>query len=235
MQHLFLFDIDGTLLRADGAGRGAMEQAIQEIIGMPQALQGIRLGGRIDYNIVHEVIDSHLATAPTQRSERSALYAAICERYAALLPDYLNTCEPAARLLDGVSDTLEWLSTYHPNAVMLGIGTGNMIAGARHKLAHCGIYDFFSVGGYGNDAEARPGVLEVGWQRAMELAPTIRDRQQVLVIGDTEKDILAARAAGMKVAAVATGSSSLDELRDYEPDHLWESMSDGLCWMKEHL
>ena len=46
--------------------------------------------------------------------------------------------------------------------------------------------------------------------------------EEILVIGDTERDIQCARAIGAKVLAVATGHVSIEELQEFDPD--WASV-----------
>ena len=43
-----LFDIDGTLMEAEGAGRAALERAYDEATGVPGAMDGIVFAGRPD-------------------------------------------------------------------------------------------------------------------------------------------------------------------------------------------
>ena len=49
-----LFDIDGTLLRAGGAGLLAMKQAMIELHGIDQ-LPDVTVHGRTDYGIVSDI------------------------------------------------------------------------------------------------------------------------------------------------------------------------------------
>jgi|YelNatPaOPRAMG01_1025707.scaffolds.fasta_scaffold09273_9 2-phosphoglycolate phosphatase len=58
-----------------------------------------------------------------------------------------------------------------------------------------------------------------------------------LMVGDTDNDILAARAAGMRVCAVAWGYSSESELACLEPDFLIHAPRElpGLCCPKPDL
>ncbi len=48
MRKLVLFDIDGTLVLTGGAGIRAMNRACEELVGHPQALEGIPVAGRTD-------------------------------------------------------------------------------------------------------------------------------------------------------------------------------------------
>src|SRR5438477_6854132 len=98
------------------------------------------------------------------------------------------------RLLDAIAAEPEWVA---------GLLTGNMTQMARIKLGHYGLWDRFAFGAFGEmapdrDALARDLALRI--RRDYGLPP-----QRCIVVGDTEHDVACARAAGMRVIAVATG------------------------------
>lgn len=230
MHNVFLFDIDGTLLSASGAGKGAMNQAMFDVLGVRGALDQLTLGGRIDRQIVHNVILEH-TDASIQESQREQFFDRICSLYVEYLPDMLAKCD--AIIHEGVEPTLHWLSSH--GGFGLGLGTGNMEAGAWLKLAHCGLDSFFGFGGFGTDASSREAVLEIAFERARQVHPTLREKRSCLVIGDTHRDIEAARIAGLPVAAVATGHQSYEQLLAHSPDYCWRDMNEGLAWMQSNL
>ena len=49
---LFLFDVDGTLLTARGAGRAAFKQALERIFGTAEGLDAYDLRGKTDQRVV---------------------------------------------------------------------------------------------------------------------------------------------------------------------------------------
>ncbi len=94
----------------------------------------------------------------------------------------------------------------------VGLGTGNVRAGARLKLARVGLHERFAFGGFGCDHEARDALLRVGAERGASALGAPLDACRVVVVGDTPKDVAAARAIGAECLAVATGSFSTDAL-----------------------
>jgi len=233
MGFFLLFDIDGTLLSTKGAGRTAMQMAMAEVLGVPNALEGEALGGRIDPDLIYGAIE-RWADLERGHPDASARYELIVSLYLEYLPQTLEASTGAATL-PGVDETLAWLSSRE--RVLLGVGTGNMAAGAALKLRRCGIEHYFKVGGYGDDAHDRPGMLRAGWRRAAAHLPALQtpSEDNLLVIGDTVLDIAAARVAGFPVAAVATGRDSYDTLAGHKPDYLWRSMHEGLAWMRSRF
>src|SRR5437899_11268005 len=94
---LVLFDIDGTLLWTDGAGRRAIRQALVDEVGTAGPIEGYRFDGKTDPQIVREVLA--LASHPAARDE--ARGQAGCGRHAALLAARLARATPGAPLMAG--------------------------------------------------------------------------------------------------------------------------------------
>jgi len=111
----------------------------------------------------------------------------------------------------------------------LGLCTGNSATGARIKLEHVGLWRFFPFGGFGSDDIDRSQIVRVALQRARAACGRDFAPDEVLVVGDTPRDIAAARAAGVRVAAVATGPHSRAALAAHHPDALFTSLEEMLA------
>ncbi|MEM7135361.1 MAG: HAD family hydrolase [Myxococcota bacterium] len=197
MSTIALFDIDGTLIRAGGAGRRAVERALQEFSGTPDGttkLDAIDFGGRTDPWIMARGLESHGIAVDDRTID------AVLELYLALLPAELARSE-AFEVLPGVVPLLDDL---HGRVdVTLGLGTGNVEEGAYAKLRHGGIDHYFAFGGFGCDHANRPTLLSRGRDRG--LARHGIDDPRVIVVGDTPHDVAAAHAIGARCIAVCTG------------------------------
>ncbi|HSO32352.1 MAG TPA: HAD hydrolase-like protein, partial [Labilithrix sp.] len=98
--------------------------------------------------------------------------------------------------------------------IALGLGTGNVKRGAYAKLARGALDAPFAFGGFGCDAEDRTELLRVGAGRgAAALGVPLADCR-VVVIGDTPKDVAAARGIGAECIGVGTGGFAPAALRD---------------------
>lgn len=225
-KRLLLFDIDGTLMLSGGSGRTAIRRACAEILGVDDAMEGVSLHGRIDPNIFHDAV----VNAGVGPEELPSIKHQVMHRYFEILPAVIAEINNARALL-GVRDTLDWLTANISTAVM-GVATGNFKTSAMIKLSSVDLHNYFEVGGFGEDGEVRFQVLEKALHRCEEELGWSIQPEDVLVIGDTTRDVVAAREAGMKVAAVATGSNSKEELLDSRPDYVWEDMTEGLRWFQ---
>jgi phosphoglycolate phosphatase len=110
--------------------------------------------------------------------------------------------------------------------VALGLGTGNIRKGAEIKLGCVDIFRRFSFGGFGDDSIDRPTLLMMGARRGAEKLGIPIGDCRVVVIGDTPKDISAAKAIGADSIAVATGMHDVAELRECGPTAVFATIAD---------
>jgi phosphoglycolate phosphatase-like HAD superfamily hydrolase len=194
-----LFDIDGTLLRAGGAGRRSVELALGEVLDRLEcdvSLESVEFAGRTDPWIVRTALTQYGVTAD------DGLIHEVLRRYVTHLPRELELAA-AFEVLPGVLSLLAELSAR--DDVLLGLGTGNTEPAAYAKLARGGLDSFFSFGGFGSDHTDRAELLRAGLERGLERTGARRGRARVVVIGDTPYDVAAAQAIGAHCVAVSTG------------------------------
>jgi phosphoglycolate phosphatase-like HAD superfamily hydrolase len=194
-----LFDIDGTLIRAGGAGRRAVELALGEVfaqLDVEFSLDSVEFAGRTDPWIVRTALGRYGVNA------EDALIDEVLQRYVAHLPRELELAS-AFEVLPGVLGLLTELSQRED--VVLGLGTGNTKLAAYAKLARGGLDAFFSFGGFGSDHSDRAELLRTGLNRGLEKTGASRGEAKVVVIGDTPHDVAAAHAIDADCVAVSTG------------------------------
>src|SRR3989449_11470657 len=74
---LVLFDIDGTLLWTDGAGRRAIQRALVDEAGTAGPIETYRFDGKTDPQIVRDL----LSLAGHSGAENATVIQAVCRRY----------------------------------------------------------------------------------------------------------------------------------------------------------
>ena len=214
---LILFDIDGTLLLTDGAGRSALRSALLQIFGVSGPCDVYDFHGKTDPQIVFDL----MSAGGLERDE-------IERRLPELWPVYVSALErelevrqqgDSVTLLPGVGELLEVLESRAD--VLLGLLTGNIEQGARLKLAAAGVTTKFQVGGFGSDSPVRMEIARIAAARA-ESAGYQAGRTAVVVVGDTPVDVACGRELSGRAVAVATGRHGPEELADAGADAVFE-------------
>jgi phosphoglycolate phosphatase-like HAD superfamily hydrolase len=216
-----LLDVDGTLVHAGGAGRRALERALAERCGpSSELLADLRLDGMTDRLIVRE------AMALLGRPFTDEICDGVLERYLVHLAEELRG--PGYAVLPGVVALLEGLVE---RGIAFGLCTGNVVEGARLKLSRGGLDRFFgwdaaAIGGFAHDGEARERVVAAALERARRRLGRALHAHEALVVGDTPRDVAAARHVGCPVLAVATGRYAAPELAASGADHVAGTLAD---------
>jgi len=216
MGRIFLFDIDGTLVRCAGAGQRAMASAFEVVTG--HSLAAFPFDGMTDLAIVRIGLDR--AGLVHDASIVATVLAAYLERLPSMLAATAAYC-----MIDGVLEALAIASAEKRGAV--GLGTGNIEHGARCKLEPLGLMRHFAFGGYGCDAERRADLLAAGAKRGAETLGLAADACEVIVIGDTPHDVTAAHAIGARCLAVGTGRYTVPELAEAGADLAVDDLRDA--------
>jgi phosphoglycolate phosphatase-like HAD superfamily hydrolase len=209
---VLFWDIDGTLLTTGKAGVPAWEAAVREVAGRDFQLSSIRVPGLTDFQIAVRTFEM-LGIAADDRMLRRMV-----QRYEELLPSSLPRRQ--GRVLPNVREILEHLRP-RPD-VRSYLLTGNTRGGARAKLTHYDLIDFFPDGAFAEDTGERSSIAA----RAMELARREGPiaEQAAFVVGDTPHDIHCAKAIGARTIAVGTGGYTVDELAAHEPWRVFEEL-----------
>lgn len=200
-----LFDVDGTLVTAGGAGREALVRGASTALNVPaesarRAAAEIDFRGRTDELLVEE-LTARLGFDP------AGLDARVVSAYLEALPVTLAAAPFV--VLPGVRELVRALEAR--GDIVVGLLTGNIREAARIKLGPAGLAHLADrPGGFGEDGRARADVAKVAVARCEAAGAAPR---QVVVIGDTEHDVTAAHAAGARAVAVATGWTEAAVLR----------------------
>jgi phosphoglycolate phosphatase-like HAD superfamily hydrolase len=215
MVHLILFDIDGTLISAKGAGSRALSKTVGAVWNIEVDISSLHLDGKTDPLIVREALE-------LVNSEH-VFDGKFDENFLTLYEGFLVQELKSLRhfeILDGVVSLLDTLK--ERDNVLLGIATGNVAIGAKRKLEMAKLDHYFSFGGYGSDASSRTDIIRKAIQRGQEASG--HPLGETIVIGDTPHDIRSGQEAGTKTVGVATGRFTLNELRSHFPTKALRSL-----------
>jgi len=197
---IVLFDVDGTLIKAGGAGIRGLNKAIKELCGVDNICDKFSLQGSTDKENFTTAFKHACGKKPTARQFRELEL-----KYIGFLPAEVKRSLKSKNYskLNGVEKLLVLLSKRKD--VLVGLGTGNLKEGAFIKLEPSGLKKYFAFGGYGCDSHVRSEVLMKAVERAEKIVKTKIRPADVYVIGDTHLDVAAAKAADYHSAAVMDG------------------------------
>jgi phosphoglycolate phosphatase-like HAD superfamily hydrolase len=224
MVRLVLFDIDGTLVRTGGAGMRAFARACELEFQVRNGMEHLSFAGRTDPSILREFF-THNGIDPCP-----ANFTRFYDCYVFLLEQILQ--ERPGRVLPGVSKLLMELKSLS-QPPLLGLLTGNILLGAQIKLRHYGLWERFETGAFGDDHEDRNEIAHTALERGRQLLRPLLSGDEVVVIGDTPRDVACGRHIGARVLAVATGPHGVSELQTHRPtwvvENLEEITAQDLC------
>lgn len=217
---LLLFDIDGTLLDTGGAGAGALLDAAEEVLEVRREdLPPLDLAGATDGGVIRKLF------ADVGRALEPASVEAYYSSYVGHLERRVRLQDFPGRLLGGVTDLLAHVG--QDSRFSVGLLTGNIRRGAVIKLERFGIHGHFADGGFGDDHEDRNLLGPVAVRRMAAATRREFRPEQVIVIGDTPKDVACAHAMGARCLAVATGKFDHGSLRSLGAWRVEENLHDA--------
>ncbi len=211
---LLLFDVDCTLVDTGGAGLTALSQACVETFGAEGP--PFDLAGSTDGGVVRGIF-AHFG-----KDYDAALEETFYQAYLPLMEANLRDESYGGRVLPGVP---ELLGACEEAGHTLGLLTGNIERGGLIKVSHYGLAEHFQFGAYGDDHWDRNKLGPFAIERANEHTGKNFTAEDVIVIGDTHKDINCAHAIGAPCLGVATGSQSLSQLIEAGADLAVEDLT----------
>lgn len=202
---VLLFDVDGTLVTTGGAGRRALERVFEVVHGRADACSHFRFDGMTDRAIIRGGLRA--LGLPETDEEIDRLLAA----YVDVLREEVRAVGDDRYFVHAGMHACLDEAARQPH-VAVGLGTGNIRLGAQVKLERVGIHGYFAFGGFGCDHEDRPTLIRIGAQRGADRLGVPLSECRVVVIGDTPKDVAAAKAMGAECVGVGTGSFKAADL-----------------------
>lgn len=217
---LVLWNVDLTLVDVSIVTRDAYAEAFRAVTGRPMVRPVAPLG-RPDTEVVFETLAVNGVIAEDEHLPRflDALASAFAARRGRLAKDGRAMAGAKAALkavgrLDGVTQT---------------VLTGTIRSNAVLKLQAFGLdkYVDFELGGYGEEPYPKASLVQVAQGRARERLGVTFTAANTVFVGDSTRDVQAARIGGARMVAVASGRSTAAELREAGADVVLPDLSDA--------
>ena len=214
---LYLFDIDGTLLSPGPSARKAINQAIENFTGIPPNLQIKDVAGMTDRLIVKNAL------------RRSGTDGDITEVINNIINDYLILFENTyleSKEAFVFKDALNLVHKVKDNGLPLALLTGNVKRGAHIKLGRFDLMKHFLFGAFGDDGETRNDLPIIARYRALEMLNKSFEFEDIVIVGDTPEDAIAAKINGCKSIVVCRREEWYDDIVKAGADLIVDSLDD---------
>lgn len=211
MSLLVLWDVDYTLVNADGLGTRLYQEVFGAMFGRELTVMAPK-AGRTDRAIVLDTLT--LAGIADPRAHVDPFLAALA-KHIATLNGSAGPPAPLAAPVEALPGAAAALAALHGRAHQ-SVLTGNIRPLAELKLRTAGLDTHLDLdaGAYGDIHEIRAELVDVARQAAKARYGADFSGESTILIGDTPLDVEAALARGARAIAVATGSYAQSELAD---------------------
>jgi len=226
MDVLILFDIDGTLLRpGDPHHAWALLEAFRHVYEREPELDGVPLAGMLDAQITRLLLSKHDLDPEQAELQLAAMMAHMGELYSGAM----NGKTLHERILPGVPEAVDAVAG---RGWTMGVLTGNARSVAEVKLTAAGLGALLAIGAYGDAASERGLLVQMAHDEGERVAGRRFPPQATVLVGDTPRDIEAARHAGARAVGVATGRYTVGELEAHQPDAVLPDLTDSAAFLR---
>ena len=215
-----LFDIDGTLFKSgDLTHKSSMDYALKLVYDQLPREREFITHGMTDREIFVEFLKSRGVNPEITREK--------VESAMQLMIKYFNERRENINpeLLPGVKSILTEIKKRN---IPIGLLTGNVEGVAWIRIETAGLKDFFSFGAFGDKTEIRSELVEIARQNAGIALDRVVSKNELVIVGDTPRDVQCGRDSGIQVIAVATGAYDMRLLEEEKPDLLVDNLEVGL-------
>jgi phosphoglycolate phosphatase len=223
---LVLWNIDLTLVDVSRVTRAAYADAFQQVTGR-RLIQLPQFAGQSESEIFFDALARNAVTDTTGDAGGDALLAAFYDALAGAFAARQGDLTGQGRLLSGAAQAVETLAS-RPDVVVQSVLTGTIRPNAVAKLAAFGLESFFDfeVGGYGSESYPKGALVMMARGRAAEKYGKTFTERNTVYVGDSVRDVAAAKRGGARSVAVATGRSTESDLRAAGADLVLPDLAD---------
>lgn len=210
---MVLIDVDGTLVDSVPDLAYCVDAMMSEL-GMPErGEKRVRhwVGNGVE-RLVKRALVNQLDGEPDE-----ALFSKALPVFEAL---YRENTSKRSRLYQGVKEALDFLKT---TGVRLGCVTNKASQFTLPLLQDLGVHDYFEVVICGDMVERKKPDPMPLLQAAEQLET---EAKASMMLGDSMSDVNAARAAGFQIVCMSYGYNHGEDIRDYDPDAVIDSMAE---------
>ncbi|MBM3149201.1 MAG: HAD family hydrolase [Chloroflexi bacterium] len=215
---LVIFDMDQTLVDFMPFHLQTTRQLFKKFFKVDASLEEVDFSGR---SMAENFIAlARLKNIPNEEVQKNA--GKLLKTYEMLFGQNIPR-NGASHVLPGVKELLEELVRTDHIVVLY---TGDSPSVVKHVLESTGLADYFEFCVYGTQARTRLDMVKMAIRKAAEMNGVKFRGKDVVIIGDSVRDIDCGKEIDALTIAVATGPHSPQELAEHRPDFLFQNMAD---------
>ena len=220
-----MWNIDLTLLDVARPTRAAYADAFREVTGRP-LVRLPQMAGRTESEIFFEALALNAAGQEPDEAAGEELLSRFTRQLAVAFGARRALLTEQGRLMPGAREAVAEVGRLP--GVVQSVLTGGIKPNAIEKLRAFGIEGFFDaeIGGYGSEVYPKGAMLLNARGRAARKYGADFTEYSTVYIGDSSRDVAAARMGGARSLGVASGRSSAGELRDAGADMVLDDLAD---------
>jgi len=222
---LVLWNIDLTLVDVARVSRQAYAEAFQRVTGRPLVALP-QVAGRSDSEIFFESLALNDVAVDASEHGGQELLARYAWELSAAFSARRGQVTTQGRLLPGALQAVQ--ATAGLPGVVQSVLTGTIKPNAAEKLSAFGLAGYFDldIGGYGSDVYPRGSQLLMCQTQAAEKYQVRLPAGTTVYIADSSRDVEAARISGVGCISVASGRSTMADLRSAGADVVLPDLTD---------
>ena len=213
---LVIFDMDQTLVDFISVHQQTTRQLFKKFFNVDAGIEEVDFSGR---SMAENFIElARLKNIPREEIQKNA--GQLLETYETLFGQNVPR-DGSNHVLPGVKELLEELAKTN-NIIVLY--TGDSPGVVKHVLASTGLAKYFKFCVYGTEANTRVDMVKLAMKNAEEMTSAKFQGKDVVIIGDSIRDIDCGKEVNALTIAVATGPHSQQELAEHKPNFLFEDL-----------
>ena len=215
---LVIFYLDQTLVDLITLHNETTHQVFRAVFGVDAGLTEVDFAGRSLKENFAALAKLKNISEEKFREKSQELLKRYEERFVEHFPE-----EPSRYILPGAKELLKNLSkTEH----VVSLYTGNSPRIVDKVLATTRLARYFRFCAYGTEVNSRSDMVRIAIKRAEELTKRRFRGKDIVIVGDSVRDIECGREFQALTIAVATGFHSEKELLEQKPDYIFKDLRD---------
>ncbi|NHI92336.1 MAG: HAD family hydrolase [Candidatus Lokiarchaeota archaeon] len=215
MKYLFLFDIDGTLVKGFHAHHKAFINSIKKIFNIDTTIEMYQYHGSTDLYIIYDVLAKNKIPIEMIDRQLDRIKDEMIKIYEK------EVLKEKIQVLSGALEVLNLIKNRNEG---LGLVTGNLSKIAYLKLKQVYLSNYFPIGGFGETSKLRLKLILKAIKEAEKYYGLNFNNEDIYIIGDTPRDIDAAHQAHVNAISIASGMYRREDLIKNNPKYVFNDL-----------